>query len=187
MADKMKNIKDNIKDKVLSYYRDIKDRQIELENRYYNYVKNRSHNQIKQVDLIVTFFLGMILICFINLFFENVWKTNDNWTRLENLSLFYIYYRVSHHICDNMTEYLFDIRSKKKKEEKKNKPGATKENPIDLTKNTDKPEKEEEEPEKEEEESEKEEEEPEKEEKEPEKEIVNKLNEDEEVVYEIEI
>lgn len=134
MVDKMKNIKDNIKEKVLFYYRDIKDRQTELENRYYNYVKNRSHNQIKQVDLIVTFFLGITLICFINLFFENVWKTNDNWTRLENVSLFYIYFRAGYFLCDNMTEYLFDIRSKKKREERMNKPGATKENPIDLTK-----------------------------------------------------
>ena len=137
MVDKMKNIKDiedNIKEKVLSYYRDIKDRQIELENRYYNYVKNRSHNQIKKVDLIVAFFLGMILICIINLFFENVWKASDEWTKLENISLLYIYFRVGYHTSDYMTEYLFDIRSKKKREEKMNKPGATKENPIDLTK-----------------------------------------------------
>ena len=34
MVYKMKNIKDNIKEKVLFYYREIKDRQTELENRY---------------------------------------------------------------------------------------------------------------------------------------------------------
>jgi hypothetical protein len=133
MVYKMKNIKDNIKEKVLFYYREIKDRQTELENRYYNYVKNKSYSQIKQVDLILIFWCCIAMTCILQFLFVNVWKARDEWTRLENLTIFYVYYRVGYHTSDYMTEYLFNITKKKKEEEKMNIPGATKENPIDLT------------------------------------------------------
>jgi hypothetical protein len=191
MTDKMTN---KIKEKVLSYYREIKDRQIELENRYYNYVKNKSYSQIKQMDIILIFWSCIVMSCILQILFVNVWKASNEWTRLEKLTIFYVYCKVGFHMSDYMTEYLFNITKKKEEEEKMSKAGATKENPIDLTNDDeveqidtpasamDKSEEKEEEKEKEEEEEEEESE----EEEEPE-EILNKLNEEGEIVYEIEI
>ena len=59
-----------------------------------------------------------------------VWKDSNEWTNLEHLTIYYLYYKLGYYICDNTSEYLSNIRSEKQKLEE---PGATKENPIDLT------------------------------------------------------
>ena len=123
----------SIKDKLVIYYDKYKKKQSKLEDIYYDYTKIKSYSKIKQIDVIILFWFSVISAFTLHYSLIYLWKDNNEWTNLEHLTLYYLYYKLGYYICDNTSEYLSKIRSEKQKLEKLKEPGATKENPIDLT------------------------------------------------------
>ena len=95
----------SIKDKLVIYYDKYKKKQSKLEDIYYDYTKSKSYSKIKQIDVIILFWFSVISAFTLHYSLIYVWKDSNEWTNLEHLTIYYLYYKLGYYICDNTSEY----------------------------------------------------------------------------------